>query len=213
MKTFTPNSLLAFSVIMLGAAISPLIHAQDDPVLVRNVSFEQNVQPYQWSAVVIDLETRRNPEGDAASRDFLNNVTARVTLGYDPAGRREDRFFLQSEMTLAVVKERENPSLVFFIPQQVVERYELRREATYWLVEIELDGRALELRSEHTGNLASLEIVQNFKNAAREQLNRNEGYLMPFYLSPYTLGDIQRSVRTRANFNRYAPAVLRKEVR
>lgn len=200
----------------LAALISftaPLF-AQDDPVLVRGVSFGQRVQPYQWNSVVVDLETRRNPSADAVSPDFLNNVTVRLTLGYDAVGRREERLFMQSEMTLMTVKDRENPSLVFFIPQQIGELYDLpSRGADYWLVEIEVGGQALELRREHTGNLASLEIVQNFKNAANQQLGQTEGYMMPWYLTPYSLEDIQRGVRTRANFNRYAPAVLRKEFR
>lgn len=188
------------SVILLLASLLTSL-AQTAPVVVRDVKFNSNVNPYKWNNVVIKLRANSNPDPEALNQQYVDNVDIRFTIGYELDASERKFLAFQTEVKIATLEVAKDKSFAFYVPYDIVERNNLPKEPKYWVIELTVNGQEMPMAKENTSRTikdrATLESF--FSNVVSGQATQNEGIMVPEYLSPY--GPIDRS----------PPAFIRKE--
>ena len=176
------------------------LHAQERPVVVADVDFNNSVGNYRWNNVTVKLRAIVNPDPKAYNEKYVDNVGIRVTLGYLIDRRENTFYFLQTEATIATLEINQDKLLAFWIPYDIVERGDLANEPDYWIIELTVDGKAVPMDKPNTSSsISDLAAAQIFLNRANADASKTEGILVPYYLSPY------------APVDRSPPAFIRKE--
>lgn len=161
-----------------------------------------------WMSVSMEVMPNFNPDPNAKSREFLENVEFIVHIAFTgkpgPDGQPKFEFYRASS-TVTILKARESLILNYFLPGHIVERDRLPREPAYWAVEILVNG----VQQEHSSKLSSRafrsnpDSLKNFITKSASESRQNDGLLMPQYLAP-------PSITSSANVDTSIP-FLRKE--
>jgi hypothetical protein len=172
------------------------------PVTVSDVKFNNSVGQYSWNNVVVKLSANENIDKEALNPKYVDNIGVRITLGYNVGTRKENNYyFLRSEVTIATMEIGQDKTFAFWIPEDIVDRGNLGNEPEFWVIELSLDGRTMQLQPENMCSRfnRSGATPETFLNNASSNVSKTEGILVPYYLSPY--GPVDRS----------PPAFIRKE--
>ncbi len=178
---------------------------RDEIIKLNDVDFESDVGALNWSALFLEFTPKENPFPLARNRRYLDDIRVMVTMAFeyeDSQGR--DRYeFYKSEVTIITMEVGEKRRIGFWIPFDVVERDELPKEPSYWLVEFEIDGAAHPTQRDHfSRSIKSADTLNSFKARAASEAPNNEGILLPTYLTPYPLVTVDRNTPA---FRRYEP--------
>lgn len=172
-------------LLLTGLSLASL-QAQKYPADVKNVDFNSNVRPYGWNNIVIEIEANENPDPNAPNSRYVDNIRVSLLLGYE--GPKDGEFtFYNAEATVVTIETGDSKLVGFWMPFDIVERDDLPREPKFWIVELEVDGKALDLlqnSKSFSSSFPSRESIENFKRQANSKLTETEGILVPTYLSP-----------------------------
>ncbi len=156
-------------------------------VRINRVQFNDNVPPYQWSNIVIELQAERIDKAHQAPiTRYANQIKVLLTLAYKHPNTNKYEFY-QSEATLVSLEIGKRKQFAFWMPQIIVERDRLSREPDYWSIDLTVNGKPITTsNSSHTQskNFKNRESLQNFKQQAKNKAQKNTGILVPTYLSP-----------------------------
>lgn len=178
---------VCFLSLFLGlmVAFASHLHAQQDPLELRDVRFDRVSN--NWTKVTLTLDVRGNPSEDAPNRNFLDDIRVDCYVGYEnraPDADEPEYVFFRSAARI-VTMERGRSEVHFFLPGPIVDRHRFRTDPFAWMIELEVGGDRLPLRREHVSdNLRSEEAVNNFRDRANSEGARNDGIFMPIYLVP-----------------------------
>lgn len=173
-----------FSASAVNAAGGP------QPVEIEDVKFNTNVGQLKWTQCEIKLKPGNNPDPKAPNRDYVDNVKVTLSLGYVRDSKEKTFFFYQSSMTLVTLESQKNKIISFFLPREIVERDNLSKEPDYWLIQLEVDGKELNPKTDHmSSNLHSREALNSFKG---KPFSDTDGILVPAHRSPYGYGAGER---------------------
>ncbi len=209
--------LLALVVFVSGAKLSaqagvPLDGATATPegeaagplagtVTVSKVDFQRRVGSYEWNAMTIELTA----DTERRATTWLNNIKVEVILGFKVADRPTP-LVLRAEAELVALERRSRKTVVFLIPREVVEQFQLAQVPDFWAIDLSVQGQALPHAPRDNRRSASVEtpaFLDGFREAAGAQQAANLGMLVPIYLSPYS----------EEEFGRQPPAYLRRDAK
>jgi hypothetical protein len=179
-----------------GQAAAALDKVPADTVeLRRDIAFSQirsRGAGGAWMSVLMELSPNFNPDPNAKSREFLENVEIILHLGFDaPPGKDGTRqfYFYQARSKIGIIKAREAFVMGFFLPGHIVERDDLPREPQYWAVEIFVNGVAQEPSAKLAARAfrSNPDSLKNFVSKSSTESRPNDGLLMPQYLAPVSI--------------------------
>lgn len=167
-------------LVYLGAA------TEKPPADIKKVDFRSGEGAFDWNLVAVEVEANENPDPDAPNPNYVDNIRVIVTLGYEKESG--DGFtFYQAEATIVTLERGDSKRVGFWLPFDIVERDDLPQEPRYWIVELEVNGKKLDLLSNSasfSSKFTSRQSVEGFLAQASSQLSATEGIFVPGYLSP-----------------------------
>jgi hypothetical protein len=134
---------------------------------------------------------------------MVSRVRVSLLVGFElpaPTGgeRRIEHYRAEAE---CVALESGRTSVRFFLPPEVVKRDRIRGAPRFWSVEVAVAGRAMApSTAAFSSTLSTAEARRNFISVAGADAARNEGILLPQYLTPF----IYEYTRTTPSFVRPA---------
>jgi hypothetical protein len=181
----------------------------DTVALRRDIAFGQirtRGAGGDWMSVTMELLPNLNPDPNAKSREFLENVEIILHMAFkaETGENGEPKFeFYQSRSTIVIMKARQPVITAFFLPGHIVERDKLPREPDYWAVEINVNNVPQEPSKSlvHRYYKSNLEQLPNFLQKSATDSRANDGLLMPQYLAPAEIA-VQARVDTTIPFLR-----------
>lgn len=185
--------LLRLPIFVISLLVCVTGFAQQLPVMVTDVDFQNDVRPLDWWKMEIELEARRDEDPAARHPEFLTNVKVTVTLGFERAGVAGEFDFFQSSMELLAMEQGEDYKIAFWIPEEIQEAFQLQETPDYWLIELSVNGRPIPpssdlIRSTASPKLrSSPQLLSSFKARASAGLGDTDGFLLPTHLTPYPL--------------------------
>lgn len=173
--------VMIFSVISSANAQT----AAPAPVEVRNVKFNRVDGWY-----VTEVEIQGRPGSATDNRNFINRVKVTLNLGVfsakaEQGARIPDTYYRASAEAVAI--ETTGRSVFrFYLPPEIVKRDQIAGDAKFYLVELSVGGQQLPLTERHypTSTLKG-EIVESFRSKVASEAGKNEGILLPQYLTPF----------------------------
>ena len=170
--------LFTFAVAELAAQVAP--------VVVNRVRFDDDVRPYDWTRIAIELEANAIEDPQAVNPEYIDNIEIELSSAYD---RGDDTFaFFTAKAEIMTLKVGEPKTVMFWIPKAIMERGNLRAEPKFWVVELAAGGRSLQVKKDN----ASRELqktgatgLANFKRMLSENIGPNSGVMLPHNLTPY----------------------------
>ena len=163
------------------------LFAKEAAVSVSKVSFNNNVLPYRWNNMVIELQANRSPASGENQARYVERIKVKVTIAYGKGNDEMDFGFYSSEATLITLEVGKRKEIAFWMPYSVVQRDNLSKVPNYWLVELEVDGKSIrpgKKRGARSSNFKSIESINYFKQQANDRASDNKGIFVPTYLSP-----------------------------
>lgn len=163
-----------------GQAASPV------EVDVSNIRFNAvRLEGVTWIEAEVELTT--TPGGRAVTNAFVDRVRVTLSLMFEVAaggGAKQNSFYRAS--VEAITLKGGKSSVRFYLPPEVVERDALRPDLKYYLVELEVGGKLLPpTRGSVSKDFASAESVKGFQGMVSAESGRNDGLLMPQFLTPF----------------------------
>lgn len=194
---------LVFTVVL---AVGQTAVAQD-PVQVREIRFTNQNAPSgdRWYRAEINIQANSNPSGDEAPNSrWVDNIEVTLTMAFPVKAHGSDYTFYRASATLVSVQQRQNVSVYFYLPWEILDRDRLgTRDPEFYAVQFRVDGQEVTTTRDHVSrNLADATAVQNFLTAANQGVARTEGILVPTYLSPFMGMEGRRG----------SPSYIRREV-
>lgn len=166
----------------------------DGVVSVNRVNF--NSLRDQWIQMAVELTCGENPNPEARDRDFVENIKVKVYLAYLPDGAQAPNFdYYSSEVEIAIMKNRDQRNVYFYLPGPIAERDRIRRpEPEYFYVELTIDGQPQKPQPKAmSGNIPNAEILNSFLSKAGSESSVHQDLLMPVYLvNGSDLGRVER---------------------
>ena len=173
------------------------------PVLVdvSNIRFAAaRVDGATWLEAEVELTT--TPGGRAVTNAFVDRVRVTLNLMFEVVGEggaKKNSFYRSSVEAISLKGGKS--SVRFYLPPEVVERDSLRPDLKYYSVDLEIDGRPLPpTRGTVSKDFASADSVKGFMGMVNAESGRNDGLLMPQYLTPFA-----------SDPRRPSPTLLRRE--
>ena len=91
----------------------------------------------------------------------------------------------------------------FYLPPELVKRYQLHAEPKYWGLELSVGGKPLPaVKSAYSANLGATEQRKNFQTRAAVLAAPNDGVLLPQFLTPFVY-----------EYPRATPSFVRREAK
>ena len=198
-------SLLILLVATVCGPLASSVHAQLDPVSVTRVKFDKDSGTWKDTQIEVELQANGNPNPDAPNPNYVDNVTVTLIIGYAHPTKKDEREFIfhTSTVTLATLEVAKKKKIGFYLPYDIVQRDNVRKEPTYWYVNLEVDGSEIpvsqnNIKTRASSSLQRANVFQSFQNSSSGAI---EGVLQPGYLSGN--GYIERG--------KDRPAFIRKE--
>lgn len=178
-----PKNLVTVWIAILAVVVT---QAQDFPIRVDRVEFNDNVRPYDWTNVEIELEATSNELPDARDRNWVDDVKITVTLAYESPVEKGSYDFYRASLTLISLEVGKDKTVGFWLPREIVERDDLREEPDFWVVQVSAGGQEAPIDKDNVSSkLSDRSRVDNFLNTAAAGIEKTNGYLVPTHLSPY----------------------------
>lgn len=176
----TPKNLF------LGAAlaIAPFaVSAQVAPgtVEVTDVDFAQNVGGPGWTSMAVEI-VADTPRGT----DYLNDVKVTLLIAYQVDN--DTVIFFESSATVIALEDGVDKNVVFLLPGEIEEQFNLPEEPSYWLIDIEVGGEEVPVEEggmRFSRGMEDAAFRESMRSSARGELGNTEGMLLPIYLTPY----------------------------
>ena len=176
-------------LLVLLSALQAVVLAQSQEVEVANVRFTTVRAPLgsvgNW--LEMDVQVMARPLPDAPG-PMVSRVRVNVLLGFElpaPAGseRRLEHYRAAAE---CVALEPGRTSVRFYLPPELVKRDRLRAGPRFWGVELTVAGRPIApATAAYAPALSTAEARRLFIAAASADAVRNDGILLPQYLTPF----------------------------
>lgn len=189
-------------LVLCSALQAAALAAQE--VEVANVRFTTVRAPLgsvgNWLEADVQMMVRPLPD---APGSMVSRVRVSLLVGFElpaPAGgdRRIEHYRADAE---CVALESGRASVRFYLPPEVVQRDRIRGAPRFWGVEVTVVGRAMAPSSAaFSAMLGTADARRNFIAVASADAARNEGILLPQYLTPF----IYEYPRTTPSFVRPA---------
>ncbi len=129
-----------------------------------------------WQETEIEVNVR--PSTGKGENRFANRVKVTLTIAEDnPTGERS--YYRTSAEAVALEVGRSN--IRFYLPPEIVRRDKLHSEPKLYAVEISTSGQAM-APSKFSSNAPDATV---FLSKAVEEAKRNNGILLPQYLTPF----------------------------
>lgn len=158
---------------------------QNDPVSVTNVKFFSKEGAYKDYLVEVEVEAQENPNPEAPNKNFLDDVTVSLLIGYPHPSKDGEFIFHKSAVTIATLEIKKSRKIGFWLPYDIARRDNVSKEPDYWYIDLEVDGQQVKITQNNVGNRASSnlrkpEAISSMQNKSSEA---SEGILLPGYLS------------------------------
>ena len=158
---------------------------------VRSVRFNQRAGASGDTSVVISI-TPKNGETSPSGRRYVNDITLTLYLGYEIRFQGETSFkYFRSSIAFTALETSINRDIAFWLPEDIVERDGLSRDPKYWVVEVKINGKLIDIDKSNyrrrTSSALTQLITRNgntaFTNFVREASSGPKGILRPTYLT------------------------------
>lgn len=178
-------------VILLLGGLAVAVGAAAQPVTVENVRFARERAPGMdghWLETTVELRGGRSIEGGEGRETRYNSrievtVHAAHAVGDPAAGRFE---FYRSRLEIPALAQNRRAFVYFYLPPEVVERDRIAGEPHAWRVALTVDGQPLpNAPGQYSRNLAEPQTAQSFMRRIAEDAPRNDGIMLPIYLTPF----------------------------
>ncbi|MEO0794507.1 MAG: hypothetical protein AAFX93_05080 [Verrucomicrobiota bacterium] len=197
---------LSLLILLISTLLVPLagsLHAQKDPVDVRNVKFNKNAGNWKDTLIEVELVANGNPNPDAPNPKYVDNIGVTLTIGYAHPNKDGEFIFHSSSVVITTLEVAKSRKIGFWLPYDIVERDNVAKEPKFWYVDVEIDGSPIaptgaNIRARASSDLQNPTALNSFQNKASDA---TEGVLLPGYLSGN--GYIERG--------KDRPAFIRKE--
>ncbi len=181
--------------------------APEDPVTVERMRFQQrSLQgiPGTWQEIEAEIKGGGSADPQAPNPRFASNIKVLLSLAYQArAGKTERYVFFQSEATLVALEKNRRVKVFFYLPPEAAERDGLPAKPYAYLVELEAGGRPLPLRSNnYSPSIGDPARLFNFKDKIRSEAEKNEGVLVPIYLTPFYSPENRAQMRESPSYLR-----------
>lgn len=161
------------------------------PVSVQNVRFARDRAPGiegHWLEAAVELRggpSIKGGEGHAARFNSRIEVVFQAAYAVgDPAAARYA--FYRSRAEIAALAQNQRAFVYFYLPPEVVNRDRLEREPYAWRVALAVDGQPLPNAPEqYSRNLGEPQAAQSFLRRITEDAPKNDGVMLPIYLTPF----------------------------
>jgi len=198
-----------FGIFVLSISVAPLVHAsRPQSVSVRSVVFNEARLPTQRDAyyeIQIRLRGERVDESGGESH-FHRSIDVRLELGFGVGrGEHERQEFYRSRAQLVGLSTHEEKTVYFYLPPEIVRRDRLSRAPVAWRVSLGVNGEAL--RNEpgsYSDSLGEVSAARLFMSRIEHQAPRNDGLLLPIYLTPF-YGEQARRLEESPSYLRSDP--------
>lgn len=183
--------LSLLGVFVLSLPVLPELRAQTAPaVSVRSVKFGQARLPsHRDPHFEIAVELRGERIGKVGeSLEFHRTVELRLELAFAVGRGSHERFeFYRSEARLVGIFSREERTVYFFLPPEIVKRDRLSRDPMAWRVSISVEGEPIAYEpGSYSASLREPTAAQGFVARVEAEAHRNDGLLLPIYLTPFS---------------------------
>lgn len=180
------NPIRLASLIALTLLPAALPAQADAPLKVNRVKFNNNVNPFDWNNMEIELEAQRTP---GTASEYVDDIEVTVTLAYEQDDA-EGFLMFRSSVEIITLQVGDSRLITFWLPYDVVERYDLDNEPKYWIVDLSVAGQVLPVEISDKGerfsrNITTPQVLSSFRSRADAEASANDGVLRPQYLSPY----------------------------
>lgn len=194
----------------LALVFAGTVAAAAQPVTVQNVRFARDRAPGvdgHWLEAAVELRGGPSIEGGEGHAARFNSrlevvFQAAYAVG-DPAGGRYE--FYRSRAKIAALAQNQRAFVYFYLPPEVVDRDRLEREPYAWRVALAVDGQPLPNAPEqYSRTLGEPQAAQSFLRRITEDAPKNDGVLLPIYLTPFYQRESGR-FRDLPSFIRHEP--------
>lgn len=177
-------------IMLLSLWVAPGARAgRPQPVSVRSVTFNEARLPSQkepYYEIAIRLRGERVTDAGGES-DFYRAIDVRLELGFVVGrGEHERQEFYRSRAQLVGLSVREEKTVYFYLPPEIVRRDRLSRAPVAWRVSLGVNGEALRHEpGSYSGSLGEVSAARLFMSRMERHAPRNDGLLLPIYLTPF----------------------------
>lgn len=173
--------------VVLGMVPFGLSAQAERAVSVESVEFSTVRAPGirdPFYEVAIELRGERLTVGNTTV-SFHRNVAVRLDLAF-VLGRAARREYYSGGAMLVGLAAGEEKIVYFYLPPEIVERDRLSSSPTGWRVSLAVDDRALpHQESAYSDSLRKPETARHFLARIEQESPRNEGLLLPIFLTPF----------------------------
>lgn len=183
-------SRLSFLLLFIATGSLSLFSQQQQALVdVDRVNFstERLGQQGNWLRADVTVRSHGDPTATPQSAQrFASNVRVVLTLAYQGATDGEF-FFYRTEATAVALESGRTHNYPFYLPYDVLNKRDgIRREPFGYLVEVFVGDREMPLgRNSVDGRNVKPDTLQAFRDRAAREAMKNEGILVPLYLSPF----------------------------
>ncbi len=208
------RKLLCLVLAVAGAVVHVTAIAQ--PVSVQNVRFARDRAPGMdghWLETAVELRGGPSVEGGEGHAARFNSrieviFQAAYAVGDATAAGYE---FYRSRAEIAALAQNQRVFVYFYLPPEIVDRDRLQREPYAWRVALSVDGQPLPNAPEqYSRNLGDPQAAQSFLRHMTENAPKNDGVLLPIYLTPFYQRESGR-FRNLPSFIRREPTPAARE--
>ncbi len=178
-----------FQLLVLASAVQAAVLVRAQEVEVANVRFTMVRAPLgsggNWLEADVQIMARPLPD---APGPMVSRVRVNVLVGFElpaPTGgeRRFEHYRAEAE---CAALEPGRTSVRFYLPPEMVKRDRIRGAPRFWGVELAVAGRAMApSTAAYSSTLAAPEVRRSFIAVAGADAARNDGILLPQYLTPF----------------------------
>jgi len=178
-----------FQLLVLAGAFQAAVLVPAQEVEVASVRFTTVRAPLgsvgNWLEADVQVLARPLPDAPGA---MVPRVRVSVLVGFElpaaPGGERRIEHFRSEAECVAL--EAGRTSVRFYLPPEVVKRDRIRGTPRFWGVELAVAGRALApSTSAYSATLSTADARRNFIAIGGPDAIRNDGILLPQYLTPF----------------------------
>ena len=164
--------------------------AQEDAVRLSGLQFGRarlDGMRDDWMEIVVEIEGGRNLAAAQGNQRFVSGVEVALNLAFlSSGGQGRSQHFFRSAVKIAAIEQGEERKLYFYISPEVIRRDRLSRQPDAYLIEIQVEGKRIPVRSAHlSSNLKGAARVESFRNRVGLESRRNDGLLVPIYETPF----------------------------
>lgn len=178
-------------LILLLGGLTAAVGASAQPVTVENVRFARERVPGmdgQWLETTVELRGGPSIEGGEGPGARHNSRIEVILQSAHAVGDPVDgRFeFYRSRLEVPALAQNRRVFVYFYLPPEVVERDRITGEPQAWRVALAVDGQPLpNAPGQYSRNLAAPQTAQSFMRRIAEDAPRNDGIMLPIYLTPF----------------------------